>query len=109
MAYERITVVGNIGAVEALSSRQGNSYIRMSIAVDRGYGDNKSVVWYSVLLFGSMAHDPEKVVARYRKGRLVLVEGRPQTEAYLKSDGKPALDNTIVAISLPELLDHKVA
>lgn len=109
MAYERIAVVGNIGSIEALPSRQGNMYIRMSIAVDRGYGENKNVVWYSVLLFGAMAQDPEKVLARYRKGRLVLVEGRPQVEAYLKSDGKAGLDNTIVAISLPELLDHKVA
>lgn len=109
MAYERIAVVGHIGSIEALPSRQGNTYIRMSVAVDRGYGENKSVVWYSVLLFGAMANDPEKVVARYRKGRLVLVEGRPQVEAYLDRDSKPRLDNTIVAISLPELLDHKVA
>jgi single-stranded DNA-binding protein len=109
MAYERIAVVGNIGSIEALPSRQGNMYIRMSVAVDRGYGENKNVVWYSVLLFGAMAQDPDKVLARYRKGRLILVEGRPQVEAFIKSDGRPGLDNTIVAISLPELLDHKVA
>lgn len=109
MAYERIQIVGNIGSIEAQPSRQGNMYIRMSVAVDRGTSTNKNVVWYTVLLFGSMAQDHEKVLARYRKGRLVLVEGRPQVEAYLRNDGTPGLDNTVVAISLPELLDNKVA
>lgn len=105
MSYERLIVVGYIGSVEAPSSRQGNSYIRMSVAVNRGYGENKTVVWYSVLLFGSMASDPEKILARYKKGRQVLVEGRPQFEAYMTKDNKPGLDTTIVAISMPELLD----
>ncbi len=107
MAFERITVVGNIGSVEVLKSKAGNAYLRMSVAVDRSQGDSKNVVWYSVLLFGSMVRDEERVKSLYTKGRLVLVEGRPQVEAFIKKDGSAGLDNTIIAISMPELLDSR--
>lgn len=107
MAFERITVVGNIGSVEVLKSKAGNSYLRMSVAVDRSQGDSRHVVWYSVLLFGSMVRDEERLTSLYSKGRLVLVEGRPQVEAFIKKDGSAGLDNTIIAISMPELLDSR--
>jgi single-stranded DNA-binding protein len=106
MAYERIQVVGNIGSAETRKSGAGNPYFEMSVATDRGIGGAKQTVWYKVLLFGAMAQKPE-ALANYTKGRQVLVEGRPQVEAYLKKDGTPGLDNAIVAISMPELLGHK--
>jgi single-stranded DNA-binding protein len=109
MSFERLTVVGNIGSAEVLKSQRGNAYLRMSVAVNRIAGNTKSVVWYSVLLFGGMVKDADSLCARYRPGRLVLVEGRPQTEVFVKRDGSYGLDNTIVAISMPELLDAKPA
>lgn len=107
MSYERITIVGNIGNVEVLSSKAGTPYFRMSVAVERGSSATKSVNWYSVLLFGAMAKDEARLTSLYQKGRLVLIEGRPQVEAYIRKDGNAGLDNTIVAISMPELLDSK--
>jgi len=107
MAYERITVVGNIGSAEVLKSKAGNSYVRMSLAVERHFGETKQVVWYSVLMFGAMARDEQRLLANYAKGRLVLVEGRPQIEAFVKKDGSAGLDNSIIAISMPELLDSR--
>lgn len=107
MAYERITVIGNIGSAELLQSKAGNPYIRLSVAVDRSQGETKNVVWYSVLLFGSMVRDAERLLAKYTKGRLVLVEGRPQVEAFIRKDGSAGLDNSIIAISMPELLDAR--
>jgi len=107
MAYERITIVGNIGSAELLQSAAGNTYIRLTVAVERTSSKSKSLVWYSVLLFGSMVKDPERQLAMYGKGRLVLVEGRPQTEAFIKRDGSAGVENTIVAMSMPELLDAR--
>lgn len=107
MSYERITIVGNVGSVEVLKSRAGNPYLRMSVALDRGPSDARTVVWYSVLMFGSMVRDEQRLLANYAKGRLVLVEGRPQVEAFIKKDGTAGLDNTIIAISMPELLDAR--
>lgn len=109
MSFERITVVGNIGSAEILRSKAGNPYLRMSVAVDRGTGDSKSTVWYSVLMFGSMVRDEERLLANYTKGRVVLVEGRPQVEAFIRKDGSAGLDNSIIAISMPELLDSRPA
>ncbi|MNR71600.1 Single-stranded DNA-binding protein [compost metagenome] len=106
MAYERIQVVGNIGSAEILKSSAGMPYFQMSVAVDRGQGDAKQVVWYKVLLFGAMVKN-EAALANYVVGRQVLVEGRPQVEGYLKKDGTVGLDNVIIAISMPELLGHK--
>ena len=108
MAYERITVVGNIGSAEVQKSKAGNPYLRMSVAVDRSSGDSKTTVWYSVLMFGNMVRDEERLLANYAKGRLVLVEGRPQVEAFIKKDGSIGLDNTIIAMSMPELLDARL-
>ena len=107
MAFERITVAGNIGSAELLHSRQNNPYLRLSVAVDRAQGDTKNVIWYSVLLFGAMVRDEARILSLYTKGRLVLVEGRPQVEAFIKKDGSAGLDNTIIAISMPELLDSR--
>lgn len=109
MSYEKITIVGNIGQSECLSSKAGNPYVRISVAVSRGSGESKTTVWYSVLLFGNMAKEPEKIKAMYSKGRLVLVEGRPQVDVFIKKDGSPGLDNTIIATAYPELLDARSA
>lgn len=107
MSFERITVVGNIGSVELLTSKASNPYLRLSLAVDRNAGEAKSTTWYSVLLFGSLVNDRQRLLTLYTKGRLVLVEGRPQVEAFIKRDGSAGLDNTIIAISMPELLDAR--
>lgn len=105
MSYERIVVIGNIGSVEVLKSNAGNEYIRMTAAVNRGSGELKSVAWYSVLFFNGFAREKDKFLSKYKVGKKVVIEGRPQVEAFIKKDGSPGLDNTIIAISMPELLD----
>lgn len=114
MAYERITVVGNIGSVEFLQSALGNPYCRITVAVNReskASHKNKSdnTMWYQVLLFGGMVKDKERLMTNYYPGRQVLVEGRPQVEAFQRNDGSLGIDNTIIAISMPELLDSRRA
>lgn len=107
MSYEHTTIVGNIGSADIMTSQSGNRYLRMSVAVNRGSGEKRTTKWYSVLLFGKMVENIDTLVTYFTKGRLVLVEGRPQTEAFIKKDGTAGLDNTIVANSLPQLLDKK--
>jgi single stranded DNA-binding protein len=104
-SYEKILIVGNIGSVEQLHSKAGNSYLRMSVAVNRSTGNQNTSVWYSVLLFGKMAENVEGLMRVLTKGRQVLVEGRPQTEAFIKKDGTAGVDNSIIAEKLPLLMD----
>lgn len=106
MAWERISVVGNIGTMTVTTSSGGRKYGKMSVAVNRGVGASQVTIWYNVLLFGDMVKDEARLKANYTVGRLVLVEGRPQTEAYL-SEGKPKIDNAIIATTMPELLDRR--
>ncbi len=107
MSYEKIIITGNIGTTDVLTSGAGNSYVRMSVAVNRGSKENRKTIWYSVLLFGKLADNADRLKAMYAKGRLVLVEGRPQTEAFVKKDGTAGLENSIIATQHPELLDFK--
>jgi len=106
MSYEKIMVVGNIGSTDVLTSKAGNPYVRISVAVNRGPSDARKTVWYSTLLFGRMAENADRLKVMYAKGRSVLVEGRPQVEAFTKKDGSLGVDNSIIATQLPELLDY---
>jgi single stranded DNA-binding protein len=104
-SYEKILIVGNIGVLEPQTSKAGNSFLRMSVAVNRIVGNQKVPVWYSVFLFGKMAENVEALKRVLTKGRLVLVEGRPQTDTWLKKDGSIGVDHVIIADKLPFLMD----
>ncbi len=106
MSYEQITIAGNIGSAEILTAKSQNRYIRLSVAVNKGSGEKKKTTWYSVLLFGKMVENIDALMSIFTPGRLVIVAGRPQVEAYIKNDGKAGLDNTIIASALPQLLDY---
>lgn len=101
MAYERIQIVGKIGSTDFLTSRNNNPFFRMSVGVNK---DGCKTKWYTVIMTGAFLKDPTKL-NKYKKGRLVLVEGRPDSEAYAKTDGSLQVDNTIFVITYPELLD----
>ena len=110
--YELIVVTGNVGKAEVLTSRQGNQYVRLSVAVNRPSSSapsGKITVWYSVLLYSGLAKEPDKIVERYSPGRVVLVEGRPQNSAFIRKDGTADLENCIIASRMPELLDRRPA
>lgn len=107
MSFERITVVGHVSQTTIKKSRQQVPYVRIGVAVNRGTKDNRTTVWYSVLLFGRLAENTDMLQRNYTSGRLVLVEGRPQVDMFERADGSKDIDNTIIATSLPELLDKR--
>lgn len=104
-SYEKIIIIGNIGTAEKIRSKAGNIYLRLSVACNDSDGTTKTTTWYSVVIFGKMAENADEILKYCAKGRLVLVEGRPKVEAYLKKDGTPAVDNSIIAHFLPKYLD----
>ena len=105
MSYEKITVIGNIGDVRIAKSRGGTPYIRIGVAVSQGSGESRTTIWYSYMMFGGLVETGTKNQKLYKKGRLVLVEGRPVVEIYKDSQGVPSIDRTIVATVAPHLLD----
>lgn len=103
--YEKIIIVGNIGSIEVLPSKQGPDYLRISVAANRGSGDKKTKTWYNVVLYGKMVENIPSLLKVLRVGRSVLCEGWPKNKAFIKKDGSPGVDNTIMAEKLPVLLD----
>jgi single-stranded DNA-binding protein len=106
MSYEQITIAGNIGSAEILIAKSQNRYLSVSVACNKGSGERKKTTWYRVLLFGKMVENIDSLLSVFTPGRLVIVAGRPQVEAYVKKDGSAGLDNTIIASELPRLLDY---
>ena len=105
--YEQITIVGNIGSVEVVTSKAQEKYIRMSVGVNRGTGEKRTTTWYNVILYGEKVKNADSLMQYLTVGRQILVNGRPQTRPYTKNDGTLAVDNTIHANALPVLLDNK--
>lgn len=107
MSYEQVTVVGNIGSVEVAEALSGAKYLKLSVAANRGSGEKKKTVWYSVLLFGEMVKNMETLLKYFTVGRLIIATGRPQVKPYTKNDGTPSYEFQVIAASMPQLLDHK--
>jgi single-stranded DNA-binding protein len=104
-SYCKITIVGNIGDVQAAISKANNPYLRMSVAVDQPGSDTPT--WFQCIITGRKVENTEKLLGVFKKGRLVLIEGVPRSEGYLTKEGKPAVKNTILVDNLPLLMDPK--
>lgn len=70
-------LLGNVGKVEDKNDRNGNRFITLSIAVDKGYKDKESgewvekTEWFRVIKFGGL---PENLVKKL-KGAKVQIRG----------------------------------
>ena len=107
MSYEQITIIGHIGSVTPRESKSNTHYLELSVAVSKGSGERRTTKWYQVMLFGEMVRNMDVLLKYFTVGRLIVVEGKPTAEAYLKKDGTAGLRQTIVANSLPTLLDSQ--
>ena len=91
----KIIVAGRAGnKPELKTSKNGKDYCRFSLAVDLGYGNNKSTTWYNVTIFGSAA----KACSSYLdKGSLVIVSGELKSTEYKGKDGSTKMGLEITA------------
>jgi single-strand DNA-binding protein len=83
---KHITIAGNVGKdAEFKSTQGGDQFASFSVAVDDGYGDNKSTLWFDVTRWGKGA---EGLARTLRKGSKVCVSGDLSTRVH---DGKTYL------------------
>lgn len=67
------------------TSGKGTAIANFTIAVDKGFGDNKKTAFIPVVVWGKSA----EAVANYtRKGSMVLVRGSIETRNYEGKNGK---------------------
>jgi single stranded DNA-binding protein len=95
--FHQIVVVGNLGkdAVQH-STKQGKVFWTFSVAVTEKWGaaDNRreSTTWYEAALWEDQGAG---VVEFLKKGKQVMVVGKPGSRAWKASDGTAMSTNTI--------------
>lgn len=89
-------IVGNLAKDPELRYSSGDNKLaicRFTVADNDGYGDNQQTSWIPVVVFGKLAENCDRYLA---KGRAVAVVGRIQTGSYEK-DGRRIKTTEVVA------------
>jgi single-strand DNA-binding protein len=94
--FSKLTLFGNLGDAPKLltSKKTGKPFCAFSVAVNEGWGENKTTSWYSVTVHGDSAEAASKILT---KGSSVWVEGRPSVRSYKKSDGTETYQYQVLA------------
>ncbi len=73
---------------EIITSNAGKDFGVFSVAVNRYLGKEKGnePTFYECVMFN--ASRTEKLVEQVKKGDLIIVEGRPEADAYLSKEGE---------------------
>lgn len=80
---------------EVLASKEGKNYAKFGVAVNEYLGTEKDerTTFYNVLIFNKSHEKAERI----KKGDFVMVEGRPEAEAYLSNEGEAKASMTVFA------------
>lgn len=103
MSINSVVLMGRLGRdPEVKTTSSGKSVANFSMAVDDGYGDNKTTTWVRVVAWEKTA---DAVGEYLHKGSLVGVSGRLQEQKWEK-DGEKKSILQVVAIKV-EFLEPK--
>lgn len=90
----RIIIKGRIAReIEIRQTQTGKSVGNFSVAVDKGYGENKSADFFRVQAWEKTA---DFVAKYFSKGKEILIEGRMESREYEK-DGQKNLVWELIA------------
>jgi len=84
-------------------TQNGKAMARMSIAINQGYGDNKTTEYFNLVAWEKTAQLCEKYL---HKGSKVLVEGRLKNNNYKDNKGVQHYAVDVIVTSL-EFMDSK--
>ena len=108
-ALNRVQLIGNLGRdPEARYTANGKKYATFSLAVNRTWktaeGEkHEATDWFSVNAWGKLA---DICLEYLKKGRLVFVEGRLQTDRWEDPKGETHYRTTVVTQTM-QLLDRR--
>lgn len=108
-ALNRVQLIGHLGRdAEARYTPKGTKYATFSVAVNRTWksaeGEKHEMTdWFFVNAWGRLA---DIAVQYLKKGRLVFVEGRLQTDRWEDTKGETHYRTTVIARTL-QLLDRR--
>ena len=91
----RITIIGRLGRdPEIKQTKSGSNMCSMSVAVDSGFGNNKTTTWYRVSVFGKNAERSAKYL---KKGSLICASGDLAVNEFEGKDGTTKLSLDVTA------------
>jgi single-strand DNA-binding protein len=98
MTMQQMLVLGRATKdAEILESKEGKKYARFSLAVNQQVGKGKEKeeksYFYNVLVFNK-THERADLI---KKGDLVMIDGRPDVDAYLSNEGEPRANMIVYA------------
>jgi single-stranded DNA-binding protein len=96
MSMQQLIVLGRaVKDGEVLASKEGKNYGKFSVAVNEYLGTKKEerTSFYNVLVFNKTHDKTDKI----KKGDYVMVEGRPETDAYINNDGEAKANLVVFA------------
>jgi single-strand DNA-binding protein len=96
MSMQQLLVLGRATKDgEVLASKDGKNYAKFSVAVNEYLGAKKEerTSFFNVLIFNKSYERVDKV----KKGDYVMVEGRPEADAYLSNEGEAKASMTVFA------------
>ena len=88
---------------ETRYTNDGKAVTTFNLAVDDGYGDNKTTSFFRIVLFGKTAESAEKYLS---KGRKVAVMGRAKQNSWTDKDGNKRQTVEFIAAAF-EFCDSK--
>lgn len=95
MAFNLVVLTGRIcNDVELKTTPSGVSVCTFSLAVDRGYGENKQTDFINIVAWRSTA---EFISKYFKKGSLIGIEGSIQTRKYTDKNGNSRTAFEVIA------------
>ena len=108
-ALNRVQLIGNLGRdPEARFTSNGKKYATFTLAVNRNWKSaegekHEATDWFLVNAWGKLA---EVCLSYLKKGRLVFVDGRLQTDRWDDPKGETHYRTTVIARTI-QLLDRR--
>jgi single-strand DNA-binding protein len=85
MSYSKTIIAGNVGRdAEMRMTPSGKSVTQFSVAVNVGFGENKTTQWYEVVVWERLAEVCNQYV---KKGNKVICDGTLELNQYTAKDG----------------------
>ena len=78
---------------EIRTTRSGRTYIKFSLAINEGYGENQRTDFANCIAWGKTA---EFIGKYFKKGSMIIVEGKITTASWEGDDGKKKYDTGVV-------------
>ena len=95
MAFNKTVLMGRLTNEPTIrETSNGTAVANFTLAVDRGFGENKQTDFFPIVAFKGTA---ETIAKHVGKGQLILVCGQLQTRSWEDSDGNKRTTTEIVA------------